>query len=106
MFGYSLFQGVKNLGQDAVNAIDNYKEVVSSLNDSLQMALQANKTMSETVSLLQAVSIDDLNTQAASALDLSQQMLKLVNSWNSTAGSELSENVLVYLVSFIINSVH
>ena len=81
---YSLFQGVKNLGQDAVNAIDNYKKVVSSLNDSLQMALQANSTMSQTVSLLQAVSIDDLNAQATSALDQSQQMSQLVNSWNST----------------------
>ena len=67
-----------------MNAIDNYEEVVTSLTDSLQKARKANETMSQTVALLQTVSVDDLNAQAIPAIGQSQDMLQLAQTWNST----------------------
>jgi len=82
-----LFAGIQPRGQLAVDAINSYQSVVRLLNESLQMALAANRTLEQTTSLLS--SVDELAAavnQSVSDSRALQQTTDQLRSCLSTSG--------------------
>jgi len=79
---FSLFASVQSKGQQAIDAINNYQSVVSLLNTSTLMALEANRTIQDAMILS---SVDELqaavNQSVAASKALQQTTDQLKNSF-------------------------
>ena len=76
------------IGQNAVAAIENYRAVVSTLQQSLQMALHANVTMSAAMRAIAGVSLSGLATQARTSHDLGLDLQAAIERDRDEAAGE------------------
>ena len=66
---------MKPIGDGAVEAIGKYKGVVATLEQSVVLALEANRTIAEVMAMLQTVSTATLEKLSAQSLRESQRLL-------------------------------
>jgi hypothetical protein len=82
---------VKARGQGAVDALTNYEQVVATLDESYNMAVDALATMKDANDELNAVSIAELESKATTSLQNSLISKDEASVWNNAANSE--ENI-------------
>lgn len=89
---FRVFDAVKGRGQGAVDALENYQQVVDTLQESYDMAVDALATMTDATEQLAAVSVDQLEAQAQTSLQNSLISKDEASIWNNAALSEWKEN--------------
>lgn len=85
-----MYDAVKARGQGAVDALENYEQVVATLQESYNMAVDALATMKATSGQLNTVSVADLEAKATTSLQNSLISKDEASVWNNAASSESS----------------
>ena len=85
----SEYQRVESQGQQAVEALESYEEVVVKLNESLYTALEANKTLMEANEALKDISAEELSVQAAQSRAESERLMNEAAQWGTVPTGEL-----------------
>ena len=93
---HSVYNAVKDRGQPAVDALEEYQQVVDTLQSSLEMAQAAITTMREAVQQLAAVSVSELEARAAQSLTDSTVSRDEASMWNNVANSENCVSIQQY----------
>lgn len=84
------FKSVETRGERAVKAINDYRGVITKLNESTNLALEANTTLKDTLAELSKVSADQLQKQAKDSKTASENLKKSVEENSNLNSSKIS----------------